>query len=78
MIGSDAPQKTGQGWVVDIPSEFAQELGVAEGSIALLHARQGKIEVEILPPPAAELEASVQRLHAKYKDAFEELKRIGD
>ena len=78
MIGSDAPQKTGQGWVIDIPSEFAQELGVAKGSIALLHARQGQIEVEILPPPSPELEASVQRVFTKYKNAFEEMKRLGD
>lgn len=78
MIGSDAPQKTGQGWVIDIPSEFALELGVTEGSIALLHARQGQIEVEILPPPSPELEASVRRVFTKYKDAFEEMKRLGD
>jgi hypothetical protein len=78
MIGSDAPQKTGQGWVIDIPPAFAQELGIAEGSIALLHARQGQIEVEILPPPATELEASVERIYAKYEDAFEEMKRLGD
>jgi hypothetical protein len=77
MIGSDAPQKTGQGWVIDIPSEFAQELGVTEGSMALLPARQGQIEVEILPP-SPELEASVQRVFTKYNDAFEEMKRLGD
>ncbi|MEW6129057.1 MAG: hypothetical protein AB1757_18610 [Acidobacteriota bacterium] len=78
MIDANTPQKTGQGWVIDIPPAFAQELGVAEGSIALLHARQGQIEVEILPPPTPELEAAVQRIQAKYQEVFEELKRLGD
>jgi len=47
-------QKTDLGWVVDVPNEIAQVLGVAEGSIALLHANEGRLEVEILPPPSAE------------------------
>ncbi len=78
MIGSDIPQKTEQGWAINIPPEFAQALGVAEGSIALLHAKQGKIEIEILPPPSAELIQSSRRIYEKYKEAFEEMKRLGD
>lgn len=53
------PQKTERGWVIEIPAEMAHVIGVAEGSIAILHAKEGNIEIEILPPPAPELEESV-------------------
>ncbi len=72
------PHKAGDSWVIEIPSEMAQAMGVEVGSVAVLHAAQGTIEVEVLPPPSSELEASVRRIHDKYKDAFEEMKRLGD
>ena len=78
MSSTTIPQKTDLGWVVDVPNEIAQALGVANGSIALLHANEGRLEIEILPPPSAELVESVRRLNEKYKDAFEEMKRLGD
>jgi hypothetical protein len=46
--------------------------------VAVLHAGRGTIEVEVLPPPAPELDESVRRIYDKYKDAFEEMKRLGD
>lgn len=78
MSSTTIPQKTDLGWVVDVPGEIAQALGVAEGSIAILHAKDCRLEVEILPPPSAELVESVRRLSEKYKEAFEEMKRLGD
>jgi bifunctional DNA-binding transcriptional regulator/antitoxin component of YhaV-PrlF toxin-antitoxin module len=78
MSSINIPQKTDQGWVVDIPAEIANTLGVAEGSIVVLHAKEGSLEVEILPPPSPKLKASSQRIFDKYKDAFEEMKRLGD
>jgi hypothetical protein len=72
------PQKTDRGWVIEIPPEMAQALGVAEGSMAVLHAKAGRIEVEILPPPSPELKESARRIYEKHKDAFEEMKRRGD
>ena len=78
MSSTTIPQKTDIGWVVDVPNEIAQALRVAERSIALLHANEGRLEIEILPPPSAELVESVRRLNEKYKDAFEEMKRLGD
>ena len=78
MSSTTIPQKTDLGWVVDVPNEIAQAIGVTEGSIALLHANEGRLEVEILPPPSAELVESVRRINEKYKDAFEEMKRLGD
>ncbi len=78
MSGTLTPQKTDLGWVIEIPKEMAQAMGVAEGSIAVLHPSAGSFEVEILPPPSAELKESVRRVYEKYKEAFEEMKRLGD
>ena len=72
------PQKSDLGWVIEIPAEMAQAMGVAEGSLAVLHTKAGSFEVEILPPPSPELKQSIHRIHDKFKDAFEEMKRLGD
>ena len=72
------PRKIDLGWVIEIPPEMTRALGVAEGTLAVLHAKAGTIEVEILPPPSPELEQSVRRIYEKYKEAFEEMKRLGD
>ncbi len=53
MVGVQTFHKTTTGWVINLPSEFARELGVAEGSAARLQARNGQIEAEILPPAAS-------------------------
>jgi hypothetical protein len=78
MSISLTPEKTDRGWVIEIPSEMARAMGVAEGSLAVLHTVDGTFEVEVLPPPSPELERSVDRIHEKYKDAFAEMKRLGD
>lgn len=78
MSNSLTPQKTAHGWIIEIPAEMAQAIGVSEGSLAVLHAKAGSFEVEILPPPSSELEKSVQRIHDKYREAFEEMKQLGD
>lgn len=72
------PQKTEQGWVIEIPVEMAQTMNIPIGSLGLLHFKNGAIEVEILPPPSPGLDDSVHRIYEKYKDAFEEMKRLGD
>jgi hypothetical protein len=72
------PHKAGDSWVIEIPDEMAQAMGAAPGSVAVLHAAHGTIEVEVLPPPPPELDESVRRIYDKYKDAFEEMKRLGD
>ncbi len=78
MSSINTPTKTEQGWVVDIPSEIVASLGVAEGSLVVLQAKEGKLEYEILPPPSPELIKSSRRIFEKYKDAFAEMKRLGD
>jgi len=78
MSSMMTPEKTDRGWVIEIPPEMTEALGVAEGSFALLQARDGKIEVEILPPASPELKQAARRIAEKYQEAFEELKRLGD
>ncbi len=71
-------EKSDKGWIIEFPDEFAETIGVEKKSIGLLGYKNGKVEVEVLPPPSPELEKSVDRIFDKYKDAFEEMKRLGD
>ena len=66
------------GWIIEIPDEFADAIGVEKKSIGLLGYKDGKVEVEILPPPTVDLEKSIDRILDKYQDAFAEMKRLGD
>lgn len=71
-------QKSGKDWIIELPDDFAEEIGVEKGSIAVLYGAGGKIETEIIKPPSPELEKAVDRICEKYKDAFAEMKRLGD
>jgi hypothetical protein len=71
-------QKTDKGWIIEIPDEFAENIGIEKKSIGLLSYKDGQIKVEILPPPTVDLEKSVDRILDKYQDAFAEMKRLGD
>ena len=70
-------QKSQRGWIIELPDDFAEDIGAEKGSIAILYGGNGSIETEIIPP-SPELEKSVDRIYDKYKDAFAEMKRIGD
>lgn len=70
-------EKSGKGWIVELPDEFSQEIGVDKGSIAVLRGNDGKIEAEIIPP-SPEIEKSVERIYEKWQNAFTEMKRLGD
>jgi len=72
------PLKTDLGWIVEMPHDMAQAVGVADGSVVVLHTKAGSIEVEILPPPTAELKEAARRINEKHGAAFEEMKRLGD
>jgi len=78
MSGLVTPVKTQMGWVMEIPPEMAEILKVAPGSFAVLYPKEGGIETEILSPPSDELKEDFERLFDKYRETFEELKRIGD
>ena len=72
------PRKSKEGWIIDLAPDFAEALGVPEGSMAILYASDGKISTEIIPPPSPALEKSIQRISEKYKEAFEEMRKFGD
>lgn len=72
------PQRTEQGWVIEMTPEMISALGVAEGSKILLSTQDGTITAEILPPLAPDLQEFIQGFCEKNKQAFEELKRLGD
>lgn len=61
-----------------MPEDFTEVLGIEKGSIAVLYANEGKIETDIIPPPSAKLKDISARIAAKYKDAFEGIKQLGD
>ncbi len=71
-------QKSDKGWIIELPDDFTQDIGVEKGSIAVLYGSNGKVETEIIPPPSKKLRDISKRISAKYKDAFEEMKRLGD
>jgi hypothetical protein len=70
--------QTDQGWIIEIPPDMAKLMGVAEGSVGVLHPKAGAIEVEVLPPLDPDIEASVLEGCEEFREAFEELKRRGD
>ncbi len=72
------PKKTERGWVIDIPDDLGQALGVAEGALALLYADDGVIKVDVLPPPSPDLIASVLEGCDEFDDAYREMKQRGD
>ncbi len=71
-------EKTGRGWIIELPDEFAESIGIEKNSLGLLEYKKGKVEIEILPPPSAEIKEISERLGEKYKDYFTEMKRLGD
>jgi antitoxin component of MazEF toxin-antitoxin module len=73
-----SPEKTGRGWVMDIPPEMAKALGVEEGSVIVLYPREGGMSYEILPPLSLDMQASVLQTCEEFKEAFAEMKRLGD
>ena len=78
MASIHTPTQTEQGWVVDIPEEIARAQNVPEGSMVLMHFKDGNLSLEILPPPSPALVESSRRIANKYKEAFAEMKRHGD
>lgn len=78
MSGLLVPEKTDLGWLVEIPTEMAYALGIAEGSVAVFYGKDGNVSVEILPPPSPELLKEVRETYVELKETFTELKRLGD
>jgi hypothetical protein len=73
-----SPQKTGRGWIMEVPPEMAAAMGVDEGSVIVLYPHEGGMSYEILPPLSPDMQASVLETCGQFKEAFEEMKRLGD
>ncbi len=64
--------------VVELAPETMKQLGIAAGSTVIMHANDGRIEVEILPPTSAALLAEIHETYEEMNDVFAEMKRLGD
>lgn len=53
-------------------------MGVAHGSLAVLHPMAGTMDVEILPPISESLRAEMHEISDEFAEAFAEMKRRGD
>ena len=72
------PHKTERGWIVTMSPEMAQEAGVAENSLLVIYLRDGIVSAEILPPATEEMKRSVDESVDKFREAFAEMRRLGD
>ena len=73
-----SPQKTGRGWIMEVPPEMAAAMGVEEGSVIVLYPHEGGMSYEILPPLSPGMQASVLETCEQFKEAFAEMKQLGD
>ncbi len=54
------PREIEQGWVIDMPLEMSEILGVEAGSMVLFYGSEGTLQTEILPPVAQGMKAIPQ------------------
>ena len=72
------PAEVDNGWVITMTPEMARMASVPEGSQIVFYVSEGKVSAEILPPAPPEIDEFVERMVEKHRDAFEEMKRLGD
>lgn len=72
------PRKTEQGWIIDLPEEMAQSIGVEAGSMVVLYASEEGLRTEVLPPVSQKIKDISQYLLIKNRAVHEELKKLGD
>jgi len=66
------------GWFIELPAEAAAISGFADGSYIGVYAKSGVSYVEMIPPPSPEWGDAINQILDRNKEAFEELKRLGD
>lgn len=64
-------------WTVEIPKEIITAQGLLDGTLVTLTYKSGKVEVELIEPSAKLREISNQIIKQR-REAYEEMKRIGD
>jgi hypothetical protein len=65
-------------WLVEIPINVIQELGLDEGSRVALTIKDGEISGDVLPPLSPESKVISQKILEKRRAVYKELKRLGD
>lgn len=74
---SQEDSKTGS-WLVEIPSNIIEELGLAQGSRIALTINNGEVSGDVLPPMSDKLKEISKSILEKRREVYEELKRLGD
>ncbi len=64
-------------WTVEIPNEIIEALGLEKDSLAALTVVNRKIEGKVISP-SEEIKEISKRVLEKNKEAYEELKKLGD
>ena len=64
-------------WKVELPESVKTENNLSENAYLVLTVHDGKINGELINP-TAEIKQEVNRIIRKYRETFEELKRLGD
>lgn len=64
-------------WTIVIPQEIIQAQGLTEGSLVNLFYEDGEIKSQLIVP-SVKLNEISKRILEKNREAFEELKRLGD
>ncbi len=65
-------------WLVEIPSNIIEELGLAQGSRIALTINNGEVSGDVLPPMSDKLKEISKIILEKRREVYEELKRLGD
>jgi hypothetical protein len=71
-------QRTDLNWAIELPVDITRAASVSPGSVAVLYAEPGSLSLEILPPLSPGLKADVRRTCEEFRDAFEEMRQLGD
>jgi hypothetical protein len=64
--------------VIELDPEVMELIGLPAGALVTLQKVGDGLKAELIPPASEEFEVRLRRLHEKYKDAFAEMKRLGD
>ncbi len=64
-------------WKVELPESVKKENNLSETAYLVLTVHNGKINGELINP-TAEVRKEATRILHKYRETFEEMKRLGD
>ncbi len=65
-------------WLVEIPLNIINELGLAQGSKVALTINNGEVSGDLLLPMSHRIKEISRRIFEENREVYEELKRLGD